>query len=70
MNLAEIHRIIVLNKADLIDDRAMKRISRIDGVLVSARTGQGIRELVELIRNDLQGQSDMAESDLQRLNFA
>ena len=70
MNLAEIPRITVLNKADLLDDKAVKRISRIKGVLVSAKTGRGIRKLADLINESLPVRKDKVDMTMQRLNFA
>ena len=72
MDLLETPRIIVLNKADLLDDRARKRISRTGGILVSARTGQGIRKLVDMINEFLsvwKEQTDMT-MNMKRLNLA
>jgi len=46
IGLLETKRLLVLNKCDLLDDEKRKKVKRIDGLLVSARTGLGIKELL------------------------
>jgi len=71
MGLSDLPRILVLNKADLVDETIQKKISRIDGILVSARTGQGIRGLLKLMEDFLSEQADGGgQMILPRLNFA
>ena len=52
---ANLPEIVVINKADLADDLTIARLRRIepDAVLTSARTGQGIDELRDLIDHSL-----------------
>ncbi len=70
MGLLETPRITVLNKTDLLDDKALKRISRIKGIRLSARTGSGVQELMSAIRDHLPRGPRTADSALPRLNFA
>ncbi len=64
MGLAEIPVITILNKADLLDDSDRRRIARIKGLEVSAKTGQGIEKLIEIIEARLEG----GPADLQKTN--
>ncbi|RUM88113.1 MAG: GTPase HflX [Thermodesulfatator sp.] len=72
MNLSETPRITVLNKMDIAGEKARKRISRIEGIPVSARTGQGIPDLVDAIREFLGSNGNIQRPEIQmpRLNFA
>ncbi len=49
IGLIDTPRLLVLNKCDLLDEEAKKRIRRLDGLRVSARTGEGIKGLLEEI---------------------
>ncbi|SDG94776.1 GTPase HflX [Nonomuraea jiangxiensis] len=51
----DLREIVVINKADASDPEVLDRISRRErhSVVVSARTGQGIAELMELIEREL-----------------
>jgi GTP-binding protein HflX len=51
----DVPEIVVINKADAADPLALQRLLRIEkrSIAVSARTGQGIKELLALIDNEL-----------------
>ncbi len=52
---AEVPEIVVVNKADAADPLVLQRLLRTEkhALVVSARTGQGVDELRELIDNEL-----------------
>ncbi|MGW0806795.1 GTPase HflX [Nonomuraea sp. NPDC002799] len=52
---SDVREIVVINKADAADQEVIDRILRRerDSIVVSARTGQGIPELLELIEREL-----------------
>ena len=70
MDLYNTPRIMVFNKVDLLDDMAMKRISRFGGVQVSAKTGRGIDELLGLIRQFMFERREAEGNGLSRLRLA
>ncbi len=72
LDLSEVPRITVLNKMDLLDERARKRISKISAVRVSAKSGQGIDELRNRIKEFVSLSRDLDRADIKipRLNFA
>jgi GTP-binding protein HflX len=51
----DVPEIVVINKADAADPLVLQRLLRIEkrSIAVSARTGQGIAELLALIDNEL-----------------
>ncbi|MDN0197551.1 GTPase HflX [Streptomyces sp. S.PNR 29] len=51
----DVPEIVVINKADLADPLVLQRLLRVEkrSIAVSARTGQGIEELLALIDNEL-----------------
>jgi len=51
IGLLETKRLLVLNKYDLLDDEGQKKIKKIDGLPVSAKTGLGINRLLSSIED-------------------
>jgi len=59
IGLLDVKRIVVLNKCDLLDEEGLKRIRRIPALRVSAKTGQGIRNLLEEIEQNVTSTSSL-----------
>ncbi len=68
IGVIDTHRILVLNKCDLLDDEAKKRIKRLGGLQVSAKTGQGIKELLHSI--EMAATNQVKEPAFTQLNAA
>jgi len=58
IGVIDTHRILVLNKCDLLDHDSKKRVRRIKGLYVSAKTGEGINELLTHIEKALKATSE------------
>jgi 50S ribosomal subunit-associated GTPase HflX len=73
LNLAEIPRIIALNKADLLEPEAAQRLAdEVGGMLISGVKRNGLREIktaiVTLIRENLQKVEDAKGAELPGLD--